>query len=53
MKENSDLKFILILKLFMVELGFFKLLKLYFDICNILIYNKMLIKWKDLYGRFF
>lgn len=31
--------------------GFFKSLKLHFDICNILIYNKMSIKWTDLHCR--
>lgn len=30
---------------------FFKSLKLHFDICNILICNKMTIKWKDLHCR--
>lgn len=30
---------------------FFKSLKLHFDICNILIYNKMSIKWTDLHCR--
>lgn len=30
---------------------FFKSLKLHFDICNILIKNKMTIKWKDLHCR--
>lgn len=51
MKENSDPKLTLISKLFMAELGFFKSLKLHFDICNILIYNKMSIKWTDLHCR--
>lgn len=51
MKENSDPKLTLISKLFMAELGFFKSLKLHFDICNILIYNKMSIKWTDLHRR--
>lgn len=50
-KKNSDPKLTLISKLFMAELGFFKSLKLHFDICNILIYNKMSIKWTDLHCR--
>lgn len=51
MKENSDPKLTLISKLFTAELGFFKSLKLHFDICSILIYNKMSIKLKDLHCR--